>query len=81
MHACHMMGEAWGDPLPFHSTICRYHHNAYFAQQVGEVVRQEMPEKFVDYIQLMFDNQDSKRALCFTLGYILKHCTKRSVGL
>lgn len=39
---------------------CSYHHNAYFAQQVGVVVRSEDPEKFKEYIQLVFDNQDSE---------------------
>lgn len=44
-------------------TICymsRYHHNAFFAQEVGVAVQREDMEKFKDYIQLMFDNQDSK---------------------
>ena len=39
---------------------CSYHHNAYFAQIVGEVVRREKNESFPDYVQLIFDNQDSK---------------------
>ena len=43
-----------------HSHPHRYHHNAYFAQQVGVVVRREDPTKFVDYVQVMFDQQDSK---------------------
>ena len=41
--------------------VYRYHHNAYFAQQVGVVVRQEAPTRFIDYVQLMFDQQDSKQ--------------------
>ena len=39
---------------------CRYHHNSFFAQEVGVVVREVAMEKFTDYIQLMFDNQDSE---------------------
>ena len=40
--------------------LFRYHHNAYFTQQVGVVVRREALDKFKDFIQLIFDNQDSE---------------------
>ena len=49
-----------------HTHTLRYHHNAYFAQEVGVVVRQQAPTKFSDYLQLMFDQQDSKQEIEYT---------------
>ena len=44
--------------------FCRYHHNAYFAQEVGVVVRQMKPDRFADFVQLIFDHQDSELWTC-----------------
>ena len=48
-------------------TCCHsYHHNAYFVQQAGEVVRMDS-DRFVDYIDAMFTSQDGKN---ITLDYM-----------
>lgn len=43
---------------------CSYHHNAYFMQQAGEVVRKtpdsEQSNLFEKYIQFAFDHQDGE---------------------
>lgn len=65
-------------PLP-------YHHNAYFAQQVGVVVRQEAAD-FKGYIQLIFDNQDKfvSGAVNMTepqVQHLLASLTAKSLGI
>ena len=37
-------------------------------QQAGVVVRQQAPEKFVDFVELIFANQDSAYQLLFTFA-------------
>lgn len=55
--------------LPAHSCVCvlslynRYHHNAYFMQQAGEVVRRKNINLFERFIQFAFDKQDGKVTL------------------
>ena len=48
-------------PLDYY---CSYHHNAFFMQQAGEVVRRtpdsEKSNMFEKYIQFAFDNQDGE---------------------
>ena len=36
----------------------RYHHNAYFMQQAGEVVRNVSYLNFEDYLDAAFEDQD-----------------------
>ena len=41
----------------------RYHHNAYFVQQAGVVIRnmqKAMESDFVKYMELVFSNQESE---------------------
>lgn len=46
----------------------RYHHNAYFVQQAGVVVRQQDLGKFVEFVELIFANQDSGYQLLFAFA-------------
>ena len=59
-HAVHMrLSQNDDHPCnPPHPSI-RYHHNAYFVQQAGVVVRQQDLGKFVEFVELIFANQDS----------------------
>ena len=52
---------------PPHPSI-RYHHNAYFVQQAGVVVRQQDLGKFVEFVELIFANQDSGYQLLFAFA-------------
>ena len=50
----------------FISCMCvlhRYHHNAYFVQQAGVVIRnmqKSMESDFVKYMEMVFSNQESE---------------------
>ena len=51
--------------------MCRYHHNAYFMQQAGVVIRNvemAMSSDFVNYMEMVFSNQESKLLLEYLTG-------------
>ena len=67
----------------------RYHHNAYFMQQAGEVVRRKNINLFERFIQFAFDKQDGKVTLltpedkskASTFSLLLPEFLEGAVGL
>ena len=54
--------------------MCRYHHNAYFMQQTGVVIRNmeaAMSSDFVDYMEMVFSNQESKLLYCISKIFLV----------
>ena len=53
----------------------RYHHDTFFAQRAGVLVRRVDPMQFTDYLELMFANQESE-CIMFSWQDFPRHCDK-----
>ena len=53
--------------LNYSFLLIRYHHNAFFMQKAGETVRNLTYNGFVDFLELVFKNQNGKQNGAFPL--------------